>query len=132
MEQESRMAIPANKIREIQRLLTILRTQRISKGEALYILDELESVFRSIVEQREVRPEVRSYRELAEQLTSMVDTLIKLSRQPDNKAVVTGIATQALPLIEQEKVAILEDRLKVVRGVADRTKKILEMFRRRR
>jgi|YNPMSStandDraft_2_1061718.scaffolds.fasta_scaffold11862_4 hypothetical protein len=129
------MAIPTNKIREIQRLIAILRTKRISKSEAVYILDELEYAFRSIVEQREVKPTTSTFQELADQLNGLVESLVSLSKQPENESVVTNIATQAIVLLGKNKMSLVDTtrdkQLLEQLEKSDRTKRLLARFARR-
>jgi len=129
------MAIPTNKIREIQRLIAILRTKRISKSEAVYILDELEYAFRSIVEQREVKPTTSTFQELADQLNGLVESLVSLSKQPENESVVTNIATQAIVLLRKNKMSLVDTtrdkQLLEQLEKSDRTKRLLARFARR-
>jgi len=129
------MAIPTNKIREIQRLIAILRTKRISKSEAVYILDELEYAFRSIVEQREVKPTTSTFQELADQLNGLVESLVSLSKQPENESVVTNIATQAIVLLGKNKMSLVDTtrdkQLLEQLEKNDRTKRLLARFARR-
>jgi len=129
------MAIPTNKIREIQRLIAILRTKRISKSEAVYILDELEYAFRSIVEQREVKPTTSTFQELADQLNGLVESLVSLSKQSENESVVTNIATQAIVLLRKNKMSLVDTtydkQLLEQLEKSDRTKRLLARFARR-
>ena len=129
------MAIPTNKIREIQRLIAILRTKRISKSEAVYILDELEYAFRSIVEQREVKPTTSTFQELADQLNGLVESLVSLSKQSENESVVTNIATQAIVLLGKNKMSLVDTthdkQLLEQLEKSDRTKRLLARFARR-
>jgi len=129
------MAIPTNKIREIQRLIAVLRTKRISKSEAVYILDELEYAFRSIAEQREVKPTTSTFQELADQLNGLVESLVSLSKQPENESVVTNIATQAIVLLGKNKMSLVDTtrdkQLLEQLEKSDRTKRLLARFARR-
>ena len=137
-EQGSKMV--ANKVREITRLLGVLRTKKISKWEALHIIDELEYAFNSIVEQTDVKPETESYRDLAEQLSKLTDMISTLAKQSEDNPEIRVIAARIVDILKQKKASLLEDKRSLMllrrqqrmnESVATRSGKLLEALKRR-
>jgi len=95
----------------------------------------LEYAFRSIVEQREVKPTTSTFQELADQLNGLVESLVSLSKQPENESVVTNIATQAIVLLGKNKMSLVDTtrdkQLLEQLEKSDRTKRLLARFARR-